>query len=161
MTRLPDRTGASFSECRLYRYLLWRRWAKGPTVTFVMLNPSTADETTNDPTVARCQRRAVQWGYGGLFVVNLFAWRSTDPVALYGLGDPVGPENDHTVRDASRNSELVVCGWGNHGTLHNRGRQVLGLVRSEGVIPYALKITGAGQPGHPLYIGYAVQPQPI
>ena len=84
MTSLfPCSSGAVFSECKRYRYSLWRVWNPDlPVCMFLMLNPSTADETTNDPTVERCQRRAVQMGYGGLHVGNIFAWRSTDPTGI-------------------------------------------------------------------------------
>src|SRR6185436_15553088 len=115
--------GAIFSPCRLYRYALWRVWSDKPALVVIGLNPSTADENTNDPTVTRCQRRAEMLGCGGLWMLNLFAWRSTDPDAMKAAARPVQPadseENDVALRVHTRFG-LVVCGWGNHG--EHRGR---------------------------------------
>ena len=102
----PESSGATFSPCRRYRYTLWRQWDERPPATFIMLNPSTADETANDPTVERCQRRAQAMGYGGVRVANIFALRSTDPRALYTAEDPVGPENDHALLTLARQPAL-------------------------------------------------------
>ena len=155
----PEFCGATFSPCRRYRYTLWRTWDTGkPACMFLMLNPSTADETANDPTVERCQRRAQLMGYGGLVVCNIFAYRSTDPDALYALNDPVGPDNDAAIIEQASQAGLVVCGWGKHGALHGRGTAVLNLLRQAGITPYALRINGDGSPQHPLYVGYAQQP---
>lgn len=156
------KTGAVFSPCGLYRYRLWREWdASKPVAVFCMLNPSTADEVQNDPTVERCQRRAVAMGFGRLEVVNVFAFRSTDPGALYVQADPVGPDNDRAIIDAVSGAGLVVCAWGKHAALNGRGEQVQRLMHSAGVEPHALKINKDGSPGHPLYIGYDVQPVPF
>ena len=152
---------ARFSPCRRWRYTLWRRWGDGALANFLLLNPSTADESDNDPTVERCQRRATTLGYAGLVVTNIFAWRSTDPSALYTADDPVGPDNDAAILEAARGAALVVCGWGNHGRLNGRGASVLALLRRAGVQPYCLAMTGAGEPQHPLYLSYALNPQPI
>lgn len=155
-------TGASFSPDRRYRYRLTRVWDDSlPTVCFIMLNPSTADEVQNDPTIERCRRRASQMGFGGLVAVNIFALRSTDPARLYVEADPVGPENDAHIRDAATASGLVICGWGEHGSLLQRGATVLTLLRDAGVIPHALKMNLDGSPAHPLYIGYRVLPTPM
>lgn len=157
-------SGARFSPCRTWRYALWRRWTPGPTVLWLLLNSSSADETTNDPTVERCQRRTrtMEAGrYGGYEVCNIFALRSTDPKGLYMAEDPVGPENDAAIMDRIRAAERVICGWGNHGQLHQRGRQVLAMLRNHGITPECLKITGAGEPGHPLYIPYSADPYPL
>lgn len=89
---LFEQSGAAFSPCRRYRYRLWRTWGDAAPAVFVMLNPSTADEIENDPTVERCERRARAMGFGGLRVANIFSLRSTDPTALYTSDDPVGPE---------------------------------------------------------------------
>jgi hypothetical protein len=155
-------TGATFSPCGKYRYYLWRKWADGlPCAVFMMLNPSTADEVKNDPTVQRCQIRATQMGFGRLVVVNIFALRSTDPAELYKVADPIGPENNRYIIDAILEADLIVCAWGKHGQLKNRGERVLETVRQSGKIPHALKLNGDGSPAHPLYIGYDVKPIPI
>jgi hypothetical protein len=151
--------GAIFSPGRAYRYKLWRRWSAGPVVHFIMLNPSTADEKKNDPTVERCERRARQWGYGGLIVTNIFAYRSTSPWALYKIPDPIGTDNDYHILSSTTKTEHTICGWGEHGKLMNRHEKVktlLGYVRV-----YALKLNKDGIPTHPLYLNYKLEPIPI
>ena len=158
-------SGAIFSECRTYRYRLWRIWDSDKDeenfVNFVMLNPSTADEVKNDPTVERCERRARAMGYGGLVVTNIFALRSTDPNWLYEHPDPVGTINDEHLISAAQEAALVVCGWGAHGAINGRGQFVMRMLKEAGATPHALKITKGGEPGHPLYIGYGVAPRPV
>ena len=140
---------------------MWRIWdATKPVATFIMLNPSTADEVENDPTVERCQRRALALGMGGLRVANLFAWRSTDPAALYTQADPIGPDNDAAIVEACRDAGVVICGWGKHGKLLERGDAVAGLLAGQGVTPMCLRVNTDGTPQHPLYVAYAVQPTP-
>lgn len=123
------------------------------TVAFCMLNPSTADETKNDPTVKRCLGYATAWGASDLIVVNIFALRSTDPKKLYTESYPVGDENDLHIAYAAREADIFVCGWGNHGKLRGRQDQVLRLLRSEAPLakPCAFKVNKAGTPVHPLY----------
>ncbi|MCB5187402.1 DUF1643 domain-containing protein [Methylobacillus caricis] len=152
-------TGATLSPCGLYRYALWRVWdnTKAPML-FIMLNPSTADAFKNDPTVERCERRARFMGFGSLWVVNLFALRSTNPALLYGHSDPIGPDNDSTILDLIKSAGMVVCGWGKHGDLLGRDLAVISLLRSAGVVPYYLGQNRNGSPKHPLYVGYAVAP---
>lgn len=151
------KTSATFSDCRTYRYSLTRRWGDGEIQTWLMLNPSTADEVKNDPTVERCQRRAQQSGFGALEVVNIFALRSTDPSALYVDGiDPIGPDNDQYILDAAARSGQIVCGWGAHGALNDRGIQVAKLLHNFDL--NVLALTKTGQPRHPLYIGYKITP---
>lgn len=125
-----------------------------------MLNPSTADDIENDPTVERCVRRAVAMGYGGLRVANLFALRSTDPTQLYLSDDPVGPENDTAILDAAKTSDMVICAWGGHGNHLGRGDTVRHLLINAGVTPYRLVMNSDGTPKHPLYVAYSVQPKP-
>lgn len=151
---------AVWSPCGAYRYSLARAWGAGGRVCWVMLNPSTADEAANDPTVARCERRARALGYGEHVVVNLFGLRSTDPRRLYRDLDPVGVENDAAILLAARGADLVVCAWGNHGGLFNRGPAVLSALAASGIVPHVLKWTTAGHPGHPLYLPYTAQPFP-
>jgi hypothetical protein len=152
-------TGATFSECCRYRYRLWRTMRlEGPTVLFIMLNPSTADDLTNDPTIERCERRAKYWGFGVLEVVNLFAWRATDPGELLHAVEPVGSENDATILTASQNADAVICAWGKHGALHNRAKNVLKLLRGANIVTQCLGVNGDGSPKHPLYLPYTQQP---
>ena len=143
---------ASFSNDRLYRYDLHRVVGEGRSVvTFVMLNPSTADETSNDPTVKTCIRYAQKWNYGRLTVVNIFAYRSTDPRELYELDDPIGTANDSAIRAAARVADLVVCAWGTHGKLLKRGEAVRQML-NEICEPHVLELTKEGHPHHPLYL---------
>ena len=167
MSSLFTRKGAFFSPCQRYRYSLTRLWGQspGPTspderlVMFIMLNPSTADEYRNDPTVERCERRARDWGYDGLIVCNLFAWRSTDPGVLKTLDDPVGPDNDWHIQQNAQDASLIVCAWGKDGELHGRGNQVADLLRHRNLT--ALKVSDkTGQPWHPLYLNYDLKPTP-
>ena len=149
---------ARFSPCRSYRYLLTRRWASAPLLCWIMLNPSTADETVNDPTIERCERRAAMTGYGGIVVANLFALRSTDPRSLFTHPDPVGPDNDAALREAASSAGLIICAWGNHGPLLGRSTAFEAMLLRAGAHLHALKVGKTGQPGHPLYIGYDVKP---
>lgn len=162
MSDLFTETGAVFSPCDRYRYRLWRYWdrAKKP-LCFLMLNPSTADDLENDPTVERCQRRAMMMGFGGLEVVNIFAYRSTDPSALSAVGDPVGPENDVAILGACRLAGMVVCAWGEHGKLGDRSGKVLELLAREGIPLHALVVNSSGEPKHPLYVSYDIRPTPF
>ncbi len=153
-------TGASFSDCLRYRWTLWRSWGVGKLVNFVMLNPSTANATDNDPTVERCERRAVEWGYGGLIVTNLFAFRATDPRDMRAQADPVGTENDAAIIESACQSEIVVCAWGNHGSFTERSLQVKTFLRRR--FPnklHVLRISKTGEPAHPLYLPYNLKPQ--
>jgi hypothetical protein len=150
--------GASFDADRVYRYRLWRAWDDGrPRVAFLMLNPSTADETVLDPTLRRCLGFAQAWGFGSFEIGNLFALRSTDPKKLRLVADPVGPGNDTELLSMAVRADLVVCGWGAHGGLHGRDRSVLKLLEPYAAL-YALRLTNAGAPGHPLYLPAKLEP---
>ena len=145
-------SGAKFSDCRRWRYLLWRRWAEGPVANFLMLNPSTADEEALDPTCTRAQRYAERWGYGALIVTNVFGWRATDPQKLYRVKDPVGRGNDAAIVRAAREAALVVCAWGNHALHRERNLRVKALLRQPGISLHALRVNANGEPAHPLYL---------
>ncbi len=151
---------AIYSDCETYRYALTRVWQAGPRLLYVMLNPSTATEVQNDPTVERCERRARALGYGGFRVVNLFALRATDPRSLRAVADPVGPQNDAALAEGALWADQVLCAWGGHGTFMGRGADVAVRLRNCGKPLWQLGLTGSGQPKHPLYIGYQTQPQP-
>lgn len=156
-------SGADFSPCRRYRYRLWRTWdADLPAVAFCMLNPSTADETTNDPTIERCERRARMWGYGSLIVVNLFAWRATNPRDMKAAVDPVGPSNFDAIVAALRESDMFICAWGVHGAHLDMGRMILTRMREfHPGRAHALKVNKDGMPAHPLYLPYSLTPTPM
>jgi hypothetical protein len=151
---------AVYSDCERYRYLLTRTWAPGPKALFVMLNPSTATEVQNDPTVERCERRARALGFGAFRVTNIFAFRATDPRVMRAEADPVGPANDDAIRDSTGWADMIVCAWGNHGLHRDRGAAVTALLRSTGRPLHHLGLTGQNQPRHPLYVGYDQTPQP-
>jgi len=152
---------AVYSDCERYRYSLTRVWDKGRRrVMFVMLNPSTATEVQNDPTVERCERRARALGYGGFRVTNIFAWRETDPREMRRAPDPVGPANDKAIRDGAAWADDVVAAWGTHGAYLDRGPAVAALLRETGTPVLHLGLSKDGHPKHPLYIAYRHEPRP-
>lgn len=150
---------AVYSDCETYRYLLTRVWARGPKALFVMLNPSTATEVQNDPTVERCERRARTLGFGAFRVTNIFAYRATDPKVMRAAADPVGPGNDAAILQSLDWADQVICAWGNHGLHLDRGARVQALLRATGRPLLHLGLTGQNQPKHPLYISYDQQPE--
>lgn len=155
------RSHAIYSDCENYRYALTRIWDDaGKRVHFCMLNPSTATEFQNDPTVERCERRARALGYGGFQVTNIFAWRDTDPRLMRAATDPVGPGNDDAIVAAADWADHTVCAWGTHGSHLNRGPRVAELLAGTGQSLFHLGLSKHGHPKHPLYIGYATQPMP-
>jgi len=140
---------ASFSTCRNYRYSLSRIWDKQKKhVLFIGLNPSTADEEVDDPTVRRCLNYAKNWGYGGFRMVNLFAYRTTFPSNLKQVKYPVGKDNDKYIIKLSKKADITIAAWGNNGNLYSRDKQVLSLVSNL----MCLKVNKSGQPAHPLYL---------
>lgn len=146
---------AAYSACERYRYALTRRWGEGAPLLWIMLNPSTATELANDPTIERCERRTRAMGFSAMTIGNLYGFRATDPRNLMRESDPVGPENDVTVMRLAREAGAVICGWGVHGA--RRGTE---LASKLDVPLLALGSTKDGHPRHPLYVGYAVQPSP-
>jgi hypothetical protein len=155
-------TGAIFSPDRIHRYTLWRKLLeKGKTVLFIGLNPSTADETVNDPTCEREERYSKAWGMAMYLKANIFAHRATDPKVMKKFakdgGDAVGPENDKYILECAYKSDLIVCAWGNHGTFQNRGQAVVDLLKDHFELT-ALKITKKGNPNHTLYLKKTLTP---
>ena len=157
-------SNASLSDDGLYRYTLTRLWTpddpalRTPSLAWVMLNPSTADAKVNDATIRVCMGRARRLGYSGITVVNLYAFRATQPSTLWHAADPVGPLNDWSLRltlDCAKAGDYgaVVCGWGDNAKA-DRVSKVLAMFAVAGVIPYCLGTTKAGQPKHPLLISY-------
>ncbi len=156
-----------FSPDRLYRYVLCIEWKPSlPTMFVCMLNPSTADEFKNDPTIERMERRARKNGFGTLWVLNAFAYRATDPHELYDLDDPIGPGNDywltHAAWMARRPGSLFLVGWGTHVESVRKGRtqEILDILSANNCTPHALKINKDGSPSHPLYLPYTQVPFP-
>ncbi len=152
---------AVYSPCEAYRYLLTRVWnPDGRKALFVMLNPSTATEFQNDPTVERCERRARALGFGAFRVTNIFAFRATDPRVMRAMADPIGPDNDAAIADSARDwADSILCAWGTHGAHLGRGAAVEGLLRATGRELLTLGLSKDGHPKHPLYIGYDRQPE--
>ena len=152
---------ATWSPCGLYRYTLRRTWANPDAsvrklVTWILLNPSTADETQDDPTIRRCKEFSKSWGFDGLIIVNAYALRSTDPKGLWKVEDPNCLENDAAILAACRETNNVVCGWG--ANLRNDRRDALAkLLRA--IDLWALKVNANGSPAHPLYQRSDLRPQ--
>lgn len=147
--------GTYFSADRQYRYTLWREWLLGEGYAmFIGLNPSTADELNDDPTVRRCIGYAESWGFKGLMMTNIFAYRATDPVQMMRQFDPVGPANDAHLRLMAKNAGVVVAAWGAHGIHMSRGSQVRRMLEPL----HYLKFTKSGQPQHPLYLPKILRP---
>jgi len=156
------RRAARFDPTRRYRYSLRRRWGTGPACCFVMLNPSAADETDDDPTIRRCIGFAQAWGFPALEVVNLFAWRTHEPRRLLDARDPVGPGNDGAVRAAARRAGLVVCAWGAaHQAVWPAARDRVEAIacRLDGAETVCLGRTRDGHPRHPLYLRATARPR--
>lgn len=148
---------AVVSGCEKYRYVLERIWDTSLLATvFIMLNPSIADDKEDDPTIRACVQFAKNWGSGGLTVVNLFAYRATDPEGLNYVDDPVGPENMRYIKDVCKSSdvETVICAWGSRlpKFRKNAGQEILNFLDIMGISPCALKLNEDGEPRHPLYI---------
>jgi hypothetical protein len=142
-----------------YRYRLWREWDPAlPRVAFIMLNPSTADASLDDPTIRRCIGFAKSWGFGSLEVANLFALRSPSPADLRRAADPVGPENDAALAEVSGRAQLLVAAWGVHGTFLQRDAEVRRLLAA--VPLHSLRLTKSGHPAHPLYLPATLTPTP-
>lgn len=152
---------ATFDVTGRYRFRLSRVWdPTAPRCVFAMLNPSTADAFQLDPTVRRCMNFARGWGFGALEVVNVFAYRSTDPKVLPHLEDPVGAGNDDAIVAAAAAAGMVVAAWGVHAALGGRGERVRRLLDDAGVELHYLRLTKDGHPGHPLYVPAATPPTP-
>jgi hypothetical protein len=155
-----------FSPCRLYRYTLWRDWERrnlfdrpcGKTeraASYLMvigLNPSTADETNNDPTIRRCIDFAKRWGFGALCMTNLFAWRDTRPANMKKAADPVGPLNDYYLFEVAKNAGMILAAWGKCGAHRKRAAYLRDVFREAKFPIHRLRLNNDGSPEHPLYI---------
>lgn len=149
--------GASFSKCERYRYTLWRTWVEDKArALFIMLNPSTADESKLDNTVTRCKGYAEAWGYGGLVVCNIFAYRATKPEDMKAQDDPVGKGNDAIILSAARSitedGGVVICAWSQHGKMMQRAQSVRTMLFNASIKMHYLRMGAGGMPHHPLYL---------
>ncbi|HNQ92807.1 MAG TPA: DUF1643 domain-containing protein [Alphaproteobacteria bacterium] len=149
---------AIISPCKKYRYFLNREIkSEGKTLTFIMLNPSTADASDDDPTIRRCIGFCNSLGYSKLNVVNLFAFRSTNPKELLKVNDPVGPENLSYIEKTIHSSDMVICAWGaKYSSIKNQDKHILSLLKHYDL--YALKVTKNGCPHHPLRLSSDLRP---
>jgi len=152
-------SSALYSPCETYRYALTRCWGNAGRLLFVLLNPSTATEAQNDPTVERCERRARALGYGAFRVTNIFALREANPHKMRAAPHPIGPQNDATLLRSVGWADTIIAGWGTHGAHMDRGVQVAAMLGQTGRAVHHLGLTKAGQPRHPLYIAYHQEPQ--
>ena len=158
MVRVFSKSGAIFSDCRKYRYALWRIWdGKKSNAMIIGLNPSTADEKSNDPTILRCISFASSWGYGGVYVTNLFGFRATSPNELRAYKDPVGKDNDLWVHEMTKKVAIKVAAWGNHGKFLNRSEKLLLSLDPL----HCIQINKSGEPAHPLYLKADLNPFPM
>ena len=169
----PYRSGAVISDCGKYRYLLWRAWdPHKPTVAFIGFNPSTADATMDDPTIRKCIGFADRLGFGALEMLNLFAYRSPDPAALWWnvphVKEPIGSHNDAALEYALIRCRTAVAAWGAI-SVPTRARRILReridlvhrLASNHGHSTLAcLGRTKAGHPRHPLYVPYTTELEP-
>ena len=156
---------ALYDGSHRYRYRLTRVWdTERASVCWVMLNPSRADHSTDDPTIRRVIAFSRDWGYGSATVVNLFAYRTHSPAVLRQASQPVGPHNDRIVADAAETADMVLFAWGNHGRLANpttrrpRSLEVEALLGDTAT--RCLGRTRSGQPRHPLYLKASTVPEP-
>lgn len=151
-TLIELKSGAMFCPDRIYRYALWRIWDKDiAPLNIIGLNPSTADEKQDDPTIRRCLGFAKGWKYGGLIMTNLFAYRATDPANMKAQGrNAIGPVNNEWIRAVAEKSGLSIAAWGTHGTFLNRQAMVLNFLKDLPI--YCFKKTKKGCPYHPLYL---------
>jgi hypothetical protein len=148
---------ASISDCGKYRWSLTHNWdisMQKPWCGWIMLNPSTADSTIDDPTIRRCVAFSQAWNFGGMRVVNLFSYRATKPEDMRVAADPIGEHGDKSIRALLYGvCPLVICAWGTGGGHLDRDLKVLDILREDvGIKVGCLKLTKAGHPQHPLYV---------
>ena len=149
---------ANMSKDKIYRYTLSRTWdSTKPTVLFIGLNPSIADENIDDPTITRCINFAKDWGYGTLLMANLFAFRSTYPKEIYLIDDPIGKDNDYYLLECVKQSDLIIACWGSNGTHMDSEKIIKELVPNL----YCLQKNKNGTPHHPLRLPRNINPIPF
>lgn len=145
--------GAIFSECKKYRYAIWRIWDKSkPYVMFIGLNPSTANSNTDDPTIRRVQKFAFDWGYGGVYMMNLFTFITPYPEKLELCDDHI-EENNRWLHVIHAKCDRIIFAWGSFKQAEQRANYIL--ERFKG---FALEINKDGSPKHPLYVKSDIEP---
>lgn len=145
-----------------YRYVLLRSWdARKPVLVWICLNPSTADAESDDPTLVKIQTYARMWGYGSTVMLNLFAFRATDPWYMKRQDDPVGPDNDTHILSECARAETVIGAWGNDGTHLRRSEAVRRLLLLSNIGLHYLRLNQNGEPAHPLYLPLNLKPMPL
>lgn len=145
--------GATFDRTGKYRYRLWRTWNdRLPNAAIVMLNPSAANQSVDDPTIRSCIRIAGALSFGGIEVVNLFAYCTAHPRQLRNVRAPIGKENDRYITEACASSASVIVAWGNYGDWLNRDEEVIALLNEYSWLPFCFGTTNRGEPRHPLYL---------
>ena len=153
---IKNASGAIISDNKEFRYVLWRSWgndlfsAGSKMILFIGLNPSTADATQDDPTLRRCIGFARTFEYNALYMVNLFAFRATDPRAMFISPDPVGPRNNAWLQRLALASDVIVACWGSFGGAEARIREVMAMLPDDKL--FCLAVNGDGSPAHPLYL---------
>jgi len=155
-----------FSPCRKYRYTLWRSWAddlfanrtKEGLVMFIGLNPSTADETLDDPTIRRCIDFAKRWSYVEMCMTNLFAFRATEPLVMKAQKQPIGCDNTNQIREVAERANIIVAAWGRDGKFGARDAQVFDALQSWKTKLHHLGLNNDGTPKHPLYLRADTKP---
>jgi hypothetical protein len=154
-------SGAAFNRARTHRHMLWRRWAGGPRACFICLNPSKADETTNDHTVTKMIGFATDLRCGAIDVVNVFDIITTYPSDLYAWfneKEVSSVYNDGYILAAAKRAKRVICAWGNHGDFHLRARNVVKLLEKNNIETWCLRKNANGSPAHPLRLPYGLRP---
>lgn len=150
--RKEEMSDATFSPCGRYRYTLRRRWLLGEgSMLWILLNPSTATATVDDPTIRRCIGYSKLWGFREMLLLNIFAFRATDPKAMRAAEDPVGPDNMGTLEYAAAEHDFIVAGWGDHGALMGQGVRVRTMITGMDREILCLGKNKSGEPRHPLY----------
>ena len=153
--------GAILSSCKKHRLQLWREWDSNlPKVLFIMLNPSTADHKQDDPTLRRCIDYAKQWGYGGLYIGNLYSLRAADPKTLVKVSKFNHRDNYKHIVSIAQQCQLVVCAWGNYPIIKKLGTP-LNILKQLNQKLHCIDLSKTGTPKHPLYLKKSLTPIPF
>ncbi len=149
------KSDAIFSEDNIHRYALIHEWELDrPSLMIISLNPSAEDGELNNPTIRRCIGFAKRWGFGRLFITNLFSFKTSSPKDLFNSENPIGNKNDYWLKKLSKKVDKVVLAYGNHGKFKNRHEEILKIIHD----PYCIKKSKTGMPMHPLYLKYTEEP---